>query len=284
MDTIKVTSDRIGSNPGGKCLVDCNGLQFNGYFKYCHGSRIGGNSSFHAAHQPVYEAITFQLIKQIGLQVTDFYIIINKDRGVQFNDWKIFMNHDPSGRDFYFVSKILPRPNDCPEYVVDKIIKREDIYLSSLLVADIIGKGQNYRCYSKPGCSFHSCRGHKDQCDGGSIVYLDLGCSFVYAREGFLTLPHKLQSHNPADFKIQMHKLERTVIISKIKSEINLGQLITDLPKIPIPTLHPKGHTTLSQFLSNQEIREIGGYLAQSLTKSIPAFKERGLVVNKHFE
>lgn len=265
-DTIRVTSERKGGNPGGRCDVQCSTQRFAGYFKYCHGSNIRGASTFRANHQPLYEAITFQLVREWELSTTDFYVLLNQDRQVQFLNWRSFMEHDPAGRDFYFVSKISPLPNNCPEPLVNRILEAEEAYLDSVLVADIIGKAQNYRCCATQGCS------------NGKIIYLDLGCSFVYAKEGFLTLPHRLKSYDSRVFREQIRKLERTSVRTLHGKVVNLGNMVATIKDMNVPTLHPFGRAPVSAFLSPTEIHEIEQYIAQGMTETIPAFKARGLM------
>src|SRR3989338_6666072 len=91
---IDVTSGPRGSNPGGTCMICSKEYSFEGYFKYCYGARIQGTSSFCASHQPIYEATTFQLVRELGLKTTDFYVLLNRDKQVQFHNWRKFRIHD----------------------------------------------------------------------------------------------------------------------------------------------------------------------------------------------
>src|SRR3989344_693145 len=176
---IDVTSKPRGSNPGGNCRILYNGW-FDGYFKYCFGSRIQGASSFIARHQPIYEAITFQLVRALGLSTSEFFVALNPQRDIFFNGWRTYLNHDPSGREYYFVSKIFKSfHHTLSESESRAIVSFERAYLDAIMVGDIVGKPNNYVTF-----------GTKQEHD---IVYLDLGCSFVHSVGGLLSLPH--QSH-----------------------------------------------------------------------------------------
>ena len=123
---VDILSERKGSNPGGVCQAHDNGFSIRGYFKYCHGSRIAGKSSFVPQHQPIYEAMTFEMARRLGLDTVDYFVLLNegsrvsrRSRDIQFSGWKDYnFSHNPSGRLFYFMSKMESAPED-----VDSILK-----------------------------------------------------------------------------------------------------------------------------------------------------------------
>ena len=270
--SVIVTSEPKGLNPGGRCLVESGSARFPAYFKFCRERKITGASSFRVSHQPIYEALTFKLVRNIGLTTTDFYVLLNRDRNVHFYEWKGNLSHDPSGRDYYFVSKILPSTQECPEFVSNSILQREAIYLNSLLVADVIGRKSNYHCRLK----YNSATGG----NFSEVVYLDLGCSFVYASKGQLSLPGSARYCDDREFRIAMHRLERSAIVSRSGASINLAEMVAELPNMEIPTLNPHSTSTIDSFLDGDEIREIQGYLAKNLADYIGLFRSEGLLDN----
>jgi len=265
---IDIISGPRGSNPGGTCKVHSLGSSFEGYFKYCYGMRIQGVSSFFASHQPIYEATTFQLVRELGLKTTDFYVLLNRDKQVQFRNWRQFRIHDPSGRDFYFVSRIIQNLQECPEDKANSLIRQASPYLNSILVADIIGKRQNYKCLQ---CS---------SSQSAEIFYLDLGCSFVYAKEGYLSLPHKSPPYDSRDFRAILRRLSNYSIISLRKKTINLEELVESIQTLHLPTLNPTSNVSLSALLSTDEINEIQSYIAHNLLNSISSLRQSGILLN----
>lgn len=262
---LEVQSARIGGNPGGRCGVHTSKEQFEGYFKFCYGSRIGGASSLRTSRQPVYEAITFQLVRSFGLGTTDFYVLLNQRRDVQFDNWRKFSDHNPSGRDLYFLSKLLPPESNQWHGIVPLFLSNDMVYLESLRVGDIIGRRQNYYCYGSSNTT-------------GNIVYIDLGCSFVYAKDGYLTLPHKVFVYEAKEFKRVMHRLERASVITRTQRELNLATIVEELPHMTLPTLNAALSLPVEVFLEHDEIKEIQGYVAQGLEQSLQAFRQQGLL------
>lgn len=265
---IHLTSSRIGSNPGGKCVFKSNRLEFNAYFKYCIGSRIKGHSVFAPENQPVYEAITFELAKKIGLDVVDSYVLLNKNQDVVFDGWREVGETDPSGRKYYFVSRLSRRPT-AEELKSDngEVPILHYVYLDSLLIADIVGRKQNYSIDPK---------------DPEHLIYLDLGCSFVYAHGGMIEQPNKLRLKDPKEIKKDMRKLRGKSIIDAKNSEIiNLEDFIESTSNLFVTTLNPWRQVRVSDLISDDEISEIKGELIQSFSSCLSDFKERGLLISE---
>ena len=265
---INLTSSRIGSNPGGKCIFKSNRLEFGAYFKYCIGSRMKGHSVFVPENQPVYEAITFELAKKIGLDVVDSYVLLNKNQDVVFEGWRDVDESDPSGRKYYFVSRLSRKPtaeelrNDNGE-----VPKLHHVYLDSLLIADIVGRKQNYSI---------------DPNNPKHITYLDLGCSFVYAHGGIIEQPNKLRLKDPKEIKKERKKLKGKSIIDVTNSEIiNLEDFIESTSNLSITTLNPWKQARVSDLISQEEISEIKGELIHSFSSCLSDFKERGLLISE---
>lgn len=269
---VTITSGPKGSNPGGECIVrtyDTNSLR--GYFKYCHASKLPRDSCLSVKHQPFYEAITVKLAKQIGLKTTDAYILLNPNKDVVFEGWRENGLHcDPAGRDCYFVSRLVSRgPLDSTQDLqeISKVLETERVHLESILVDDIINKRQNYLFYWGDG--------------KGQIKYIDLGCSFVRAIGGAISLPQSLKQLEPKEMRRIAKNLSNVDIISADDSQVvNLAVVARGVFDMRIPTLNPSGCIALKDRLSQRELDEIFGYVLHGLSDAVSKFKERGLLLN----
>jgi len=265
---VEITSKRKGGNPGGACQVSNYSEEFSAYFKYCYGTHFsnGEASDFNAHNQPVYEAMTFELARRLGLKVPETYVLINKKRNVNFSGWENYDGKDPSGRDFYFVSRIINHPKRVEDDPREKQALEADIpYLNALLISDIIGTRQNYA--------------FEENENGGRITYLDLGCSFVHAKEGYLRLFHKLRINSSKDFKRAMKKLAGKKVISANPERdkiIDLGSLVEEIGFLPISVLNPNGHLEPWNLISYEEIYEAQRHLAQGFLDALPKFRAAG--------
>jgi hypothetical protein len=268
---VDILSQRKGSNPGGmSTIVNDQGTILNAYFKYCHGSKLGGTSSFVPQHQPIYEAITFELAQELGLRTVEYSVMLNRGRkSVQFTDWKSHgFSNDPAGRDYYFVSHVssgLTRGalNDNASDVIDK----ELIYLDALLISDIVGKRQNYILFDEDG--------------ERHVRYLDLGCSFVNAVEGYLEPANRMRKKSRLNAKGVKRSLAR-LKGKTINSNDGLPVSLEDLSALPsimsVRTLNPEGSIKIKDLISKEEISEIEGYLAGSLGDHLKTFRKAGVL------
>lgn len=268
MVIVKVLSGPKGGNPGGMCIISDSIHPSPAYFKYCYGSKIGRDSSFVAQHQPIYEAMTFELAQEIGLKTTSYYILMNsKERPVVFKGWKeCGLSHDPSGRSYYFISQVLPDSYYLnKDETADEVIRREAPYLDIILVSDIVGKRQNYIVLEKEREKF--------------VRYLDLGCSFVNAIQGYLQPTNKIKMRRKSEkeFKRDYAKIKKWKIFANDCNEIKLEDVVA-LPEImSVNTLNPKGSVKVSSLISKDEIDEIRRYLIESCVDRLPLFQRLNL-------
>ncbi len=268
---IKVTSHRIGGNPGGKCVVRDAKTESLGYFKFCYGSRIEGYSPFVAANQPVYEAITFELARRLGLKTPSTFVLLNDQKDVRFTNWKEFANtqqaHDPSGRRFYFVSKLIPHPI-VPDVETKSrsLLEMQKPYLESLLISDIINIKQNFAFYNNGAV--------------GEVKYIDLGCSFVHAKEGFLQQPNRLRIMDFNAVRPMSKNLRRHTIISADNDFfINTEEFVISIHDMCVPTLNPLGSMRTKDLISVEEIKHIVYYVMQGFTDSLKSYEQKGLLL-----
>lgn len=259
------TSGRKGSNPGGKIKV--NHPRFSGdyYLKYCYGAKFNGLSSFTANHQPIYEALTFELVNFLGLSTTNYYVLCNEEKSLSFKNWKDLLPHDPSGRIYYFISKVSQERQNFQEEELSECIREDSPYLDLALVSDIVGKRQNYI----------GCWNGENKI---KAVYLDLGCSFVYAKEGFLTLPWKARIVSPKELHGLLRELRNNIIQTKKGNIFYASDFVEKIPSLLLQTLNPIGRRELSDFLNEEETREIQGYLARNLIEKRKYFIESGIM------
>lgn len=269
--TIGLISQKKGSNPGGKCFFSGEKKSFQAYFKYCFGSKISRQSSFVAEHQPIYEAITFELAKKLGLKTTDAYILLNPKKNVVFEGWKEIGEKDPSGRRYYFLSRWQEQPtaeelngSSRKPPVLNHIVPIGHYpYLDSLLISDVIGRKQNYLI------------GADDK-----IVYLDLGCSFVHAHGGFIEQPNKMRSCNPKEIKKMSKQLNNQVIIDASNNRlVNLEELAESPYNMSLTVLNPWSQIIVRDLIDREELDEIYNHLVHSLFKTIPEFRKANLLI-----
>jgi hypothetical protein len=275
---VNVTSGNKGSNPGGECLLyDSQGRQlFNAYFKYCHSARIGGKSSLMAKNQPIYEAITLQLAQKIGLRTPKFYVLLNEDKTVQFDGWKKFNLNDPSRRNDYFISKMMyrPKPNVNNHEGARKALEKDKVYLESLLVADVINKAQNYIYFPL-----------NEGSDNGYIDYIDLGCSFVHAVDGTMTLSPKVRDGwngdcSSKDIKRMKNRIRgKNIICAENTDVINLEELAAEIYTGDIPVLNPLGRKKIRELLCRDELDEIYTYILCGRSHGLKEFESRKLLI-----
>jgi len=266
---IEVLSGPKGSNPGGFCIFNNGKNKFEGYFKYCVGSRIPkGYSSLVPEHQPFYEAITFELARRLGLKTPSFFVLLNNKRDVKFEDSNNFFPHNHSGRPSYFFSRKIYEPNvHGLDEIGNKIIDRERVYLDSLMISDILGKRQNYMILSK-NSNFE-------------VFYLDLGCSFVHAVDGFIRLPNDLKKYSGSCSKKRdkCSLKDKTVLGADDNLLVNLEELVYSFEGLTVPTLNPFSRIPISDLISREEIAEIDNYVVHGLCKSLHEYKENNLLV-----
>ena len=259
----KVLSERKGSNPGGRCSLGPEDEQYIFYIKYCNNSRISNreNSNFVFYHQPIYEAVTFEMARKIGLNSPDFHVLINKDRKTRFIPTEGVKSDIREGKLYYFLSSLMHISTENEEKELSKqTIDREAIYRDALQISDIVGRKQNY----------HFTR--------GKLFYLDLGCSFVDAKEGHITF--RMSHPRPLDrkeFKQFMKRLERYYLICNDSGNDNGNDTIIGLDEfvqlpndLSIPVMDycdGKRYMPLRDLISQSEIQEIVNRLAAGLLK-----------------
>lgn len=263
---LHITSNQKGSNPGGSCTVfPMYDHSFKAYFKYCSGARFPHGVQFRPENQPIYEAITFKLARELGLHAPDTYVLKNKNRDIIF-DTESDVTIDHSGRDFYFVSRCLSGSGSFRESLSNEIIEEESPFLNSLLIDDIKNKPHNYFL-------------QKDE-HGLRVFYLDLGCSFVRAVGGNLSLSNTVKKILSKGDTKRARRLKGKMIVSADNSKpVDLEGLVFGLENLEIPVLNSSAPTKkISDLLGHLEIEQIRQCVAYGFLENLGEFKSRGLI------
>jgi len=265
---VKVTSERKGSNPGGYCKFHSNDLDLSrGYFKYCFGSRTSQGMSFLSENQPVYEAITSVLANLFGLKTPPSYVLNNRDRNVSFDGGQEFSKRNHSGRDFYLISKIMEESEGVEESFVDLRVKEDSVYLEGLMISDVVNKRQNYLA--------------RMDLNNLEIFYLDVGCSFVRAVDGFLGVTKK--TNNLICEKKKSKKIKKlkgkSLVPASGSGLINLERIAQGIGDLEIPVLNPHGTMRVDELIGAQEIEDIEKCMVDNFAKNISKFRGQGILV-----
>jgi len=272
---ILVTSDKKGSNPGGKVRLDYRGSIIDFYLKYAHTSKLKKDVPYLIEHQPIYETLTLTLAEKLGLEVPLNFVLDNRENIVNFNFEKGVEKKLDDGRPFYFVSKLTGLEMDEDTEEAKIMMADEKLYRDLLLIGDVSNKRQNYGLINKEG--------------NKRILYLDVGCSFVDSTNGILsqrneslnlrrTLDGALKNSFKTDYKHAMHYLSNVGISTNHieyykKDVLIMSTLIEDLPDQKI-SLYPNKPKPLSELLTEAEIDEIQGTLAINFDKVLRKYSK----------
>ncbi len=249
MTEVRLTSERKGSNPGGKAIITTKEWQMPVYIKYCPGNHIPPAYGFNSQNQPVYEAITAEMARTMELNVPNFYVLLNNKQDVRFtnsNGEKL----DPK-RKCYFVSELIPIPRDEDLKKADSAMQREEIYRDLLLIANIVGRKENYLYLNTPPFK--------------GLYYIDVGCNFVHAHEGYIALRSsifKSLNANKKEVKRALRELSKYCLVLKSGLKLPLEQLATMPNALLVPTLNPHTNAKVTSLLTAEEMENITKILA----------------------
>ena len=267
---IEIQGSKIGSNPGGKCLISGLGNPFQAYLKFCpRGSRFPSNIYLNAKNQPVYEAVTNELFKLFGLKVPVYYVLTRPDmfRFITPKKSEIGENHRR-----YFVSKLIlekswPTHPACREHMDE-----QSIYRDLLRVEDVEGKADNFIFLDSP--------------EGGKLFYIDLGCSLgIRAKEGIVLVKGNVIRDLE---RSKLKELRKKISSYSVRTDggerlLNMGWLIDTLGELNIPILNPRPeHRPLTSLLEVEEIETLKRFLTVCFGEQINKYKKSDKVV-RHF-
>jgi len=242
---VQVLTSRKGSNPGGVCNIITPKRVVPSYVKYCPGSHLPRRSHLNATNQPVYEVITNTLARSVGLNTTRTHILIDTEQNVRFAKFDGSKEGFGEGRRYYFVSELLQAQESENTELLSRIVHREKPYLDLLGICDVFDRRDNFFFYE----------------DGeGKIVYVDLGCNFVRAKEGWIEIKNrdKKETRNRNHIKTARKDISHySVIHAQEGYKVSFARLVDSIPRIRIPTLNPDGNIAVSELLSLEEVSEI---------------------------
>lgn len=260
-----VLSNTKGSNPGALCRLDTPRGNNDYYVKYCPGTSIPKEYGLNPQNQPEYEAITAQMAQSLGLAVPEFYVLLNRQKPVSFlkldpNSYSL----DPN-RKCYFASKFIGQlpTAEREKPVFTEIFRREEIFRDILLIADIVGKRQNYALIESDGQS--------------KVVYLDVGCSFVHVTGGIMktfSCSKKALDASDRDEKKALSNLSKYLIETPNGGTLALDELANMPRDMRVPTLNPSGRFRLDSLISGPEIDTIVKILTLCMDHEVRRHKD----------
>ena len=265
---VTLLEDRKGSNPGGLVIVSNSRDSFKAYLKYCPGSKIPKDCGFNPQNQPIYEAITFEMARSLGLLTPDFYVLLNSDHNLRIVSKPGVKEVIDPRRKCYFVSRFVESHQLEDEDKLNKQIAEDSVYRDLLRIKDIVGKRQNFLFL-----------------ENERIQYIDLGCSFVHAVEGYLLAKNselKALSSSEKELKSALDHLRRYHLITRDEKEIIS---LTDLVKMPlylkIPVLGDSKKLTLDSLISQEEIHNIIKIMAIAAVDHLKQIKSSGNIIHE---
>jgi hypothetical protein len=272
--SVNLISDKKGGNPGGLVEIDYHGHERHAYLKYVFGGKKLEKTPFIFTNQPIYEAITYELARYIGLKTPEYFVLqqsqsspINFNYGFLPRTWN---NHFP----YYFVSVYAQEGVDIligdksSGAAIEEIVK-DKLARELILLADIEGRGQNYL--------------YDDY--SGRIIYHDLGCSFLHAAEGFLRISG---ASKPIDFEMdsspihrrELRFLEDCYFTDPEGKEINLLSLVHYLGELKIHMVNPESNRSITSLVSQEEIEGIQNFYFKKINALARKFMGKGIYKN----
>ncbi len=272
-----MTSERKGSNPGGKCIAQSQGTSIESYIKYCDKSRLHPHNPFNPNHQPVYEALTLKLAQSLGLRIPNYHILTCDESSF---DQKNIGHHKVSEtKPLYFLSQLTNvkyQKDLTPEEkaILPKLMFQERMYRDLLMIGDVSHKPQNY--------------GLIQGADGPQVMYIDVGCSFVDSVNGELSQRNAVSKllgsrnykgtiDNGTKKKIrhaQKHLSRHMLVTSTQEDILSLDELVQGVGNLELPKF-PHGGLKISQLLSSEELEEIQSLLYLNMAKILRSYEKK---------
>jgi hypothetical protein len=281
MINILITSEKKGSNPGGRCKVPFRGQTLDFYLKYCNGSQLPKYHPFKPYNQPVYEAITLAIAKYFGLEVPRYFLLINNNHSsVSFTYADTSLKKKPLDptKKSYLLSELAQLPKCVDTGLMLKEMAQEKVYRDLLMIGDVSNKNQNYTLLDPDNYQFtHSST-------TPYIYYIDLGCSFVDAHEGFIGQRHAVsrlisidefgltssarKEINHASDYLDKYYLRTTHKDSNKVHTLKLSAIPKMIGDLPLP-LFQNGIATPNVLLSPLELKLIEGLLTLNMAEVV---------------
>ena len=153
------------------------------------------------------------------------------------------------------------------ESFVDLRVKEDSVYLEGLMISDVVNKRQNYLA--------------RMDLNNLEIFYLDVGCSFVRAVDGFLGVTKK--TNNLICEKKKSKKIKKlkgkSLVPASGSGLINLERIAQGIGDLEIPVLNPHGTMRVDELIGAQEIEDIEKCMVDNFAKNISKFRGQGILV-----
>lgn len=270
---VNITSDRKGGNPGGYATVDLGSRVADVYFKYVNSSRISPEVPFRVGNQPIYEALTLQMAKKLGLSVPKVGIL-RSDSAQWYRDGRI---ERPSS-EYVFLSEIVKDVDikgEEAELFGDEKLREEKVYRDMLLIGDVEGRRQNYSIIGES--------------ESPRLIYIDCGCGFVDAKEGAISqrnaitkLTRDVRSFEPLrNLRKRLkdgHKfLARKEFFTNhdVYSQQRIGcdDLVANIGSYRIP-IFGGGFRRVDTIISDEEVDEIRDLMTMNMVNVVRKYKQ----------
>ncbi|MEK6820358.1 MAG: hypothetical protein AABX71_01485 [Nanoarchaeota archaeon] len=265
---VQVLTGRKGSNPGGICNIIVNPYRIIPcYVKYCPGSHLPRGSNLGARNQPVYEAVTNELVRRVGLATPRTHVLIDTDKDVRFIKLDGAREGLGEGRRYYFVSELVTTKQSKNQELLKEVRDREEPYLDILGICDVFNISNNYFFYEDKT---------------GKIVYIDLGCSFVRAKEGWIEIKNRDRREMGSRDNLKRARKELanySIVPAQGGSPISLFSLVEDIPNIELSTLNPDKRMAVTGVLSPAEITEIQTILTVEIDRGLKKYRRNPHII-----
>ncbi|RMD58593.1 hypothetical protein D6825_00305 [Candidatus Woesearchaeota archaeon] len=264
---VYMRSGPSGSNPGGKGNIHITHENIPSYIKYCNSTSLGRESPLIPDNQPVYEALTFALARELGLSTPEDALLHNDDETqLNFTYLPGFKGKAFDMVPFYFSSRLIEGNESKDQASAIGLLARDKVYRDLLNLADVSGRRQNV--FIPEGSQ--------------NIIYLDLGCSFVDAQHGRLSQRNSIKKLKveKKSVKKSRKRLDKMAIETPSHRLVSLGRLVEELPKTEL-RVHGQGYKTLDDLISQREINYIQSVYALHFAReaqrysSDPRFRRR---------
>lgn len=287
MVTVTVESGRKGGNPGGRVSIPYNGKTMHAYLKYCPHSNLPEQHPMQPHHQPVYEAITASLARHLGLTVPYHCVLNNQSGRISFEYTDAFTEQaDPKARErlrenmpYYYISQWIDFPeelDDCQNQ--QDALAAEALYRDILAIGDIEGVQQNIAYF------------YDDLYDTCELFYIDLGCSFVDAKEGTMRQrnavskliqwpPPKKNSLKTAIDTAQKRN-QRYLLETPEGSLVSPDSLKDVATSMRIPVF-PDMRVPVHKLLTEEEVDYISSFVALSAAHALKKYEDSELFDDK---
>lgn len=191
---------------------------------------------------------------------THVLVDINKD--IRFEKFDGSKEGFGEGRRYYFASELLPAEQSQNTGLLRRLIEQERPYLELLGICDVFDRRDNYFFYEN---------------GGNRVVYVDLGCSFVRAKEGWIEIKNRDRKEikNRSNTKRAKKELSGYAIVhAQDGRRIDFASLVDSVLGMELSTLNPDGGIAVARMLPQEEISEIQTLLTIEMHRGLCKYRK----------